>query len=102
MSGFTGIDLDNVGLNKKIDIIEGIEYGRRSPKNIKEGSVEATLEGNKVIFDVDLYNPYSNPIDHGLEVLGNFINKKSTHPAEVVEKLKNRGVLTGVTCRNGK
>ena len=102
VSGFTGTDLDNVELRERRDIIRGIEYGRRPPKNIKEGSVEATLKGNEVAFDVDLYNPHGNRIMHGLEVLDNFANNKATHPKDVVEKLNNRGVLTGVTCRNGK
>lgn len=101
MSGFTGTDLDNVGLRRRVNWF-GSKLGRRPPKNIKEGSVEATLKGNEVTFDVDLYNPYGNSIKHGLEVLDNAINKKSTHPANVVEKLNNRGVLTGVTCRNVK
>ena len=102
VSGFTETDLDNVELRKRRDIIEGIEYGRRSPATIKVGSIEATAVKNGFAFDIDLYNPYGNRIMHGLEVLDNFANKKSTHPKDVVEKLNNRGVLTGVTCRNGK
>ena len=102
VSGFTETDLDNVELRKRRDIIQGIKYGRRSPANIKEGSIEATPVKNGFAFDIDLYNPYGNRIMHGIEAFDNFIHKKSTHPRDVVEKLNKRGVLTGVTCRNGK
>lgn len=93
VTGVTTGDLDSAGLG------DSLLYGRRSPGRIKEGSLEATVHGNIVAFDVDLYNVKSNKRKHKDEVDFNSRNKTTTHPADVVRKLNGRGVQTGVRCQ---
>ena len=93
VTGVNGSDLDKVGLG------DSLLYGRRSPRAIKEGSIEATVHGGTIAFDVDLYNVKSNKVKHADEVAFNRDNKTTTHPADVVRKLNGRGVKTGVICR---
>ena len=67
---------------------------------MREGSVEATIEGDFVKFDVDLFNPYSAAIfKHGLEVSGNKLANNATNPVDALKKLNGRGVQTGVRCK---
>lgn len=95
VTGVTTQNLDSAGLGGSS--FPGI--GRRSPKSIKQGSIEATVHGNTVAFDVDLWNVKSELRKHSDEVSFNKKNKTTTHPADVVRALNGRGVSTGVKCK---
>jgi RHS repeat-associated protein len=95
MSGVTNANLDRAGLGKsKIP-----RMGRRSPRNIETASIEASVNGNNVAFDVDLYNAKSRPLDHWEEAEFNRKNKTTTHPADVLRGLNGRGVVTLSRCK---
>lgn len=97
LSGITPKNLDDANL-LEIEILD-FPAGRRSPDYIKEGSVEATITGKDIEFDVDLYNPNGNLLKHWGEAKFNKDNNTTTHPADVVRKLNARGVQTGVKCK---
>jgi len=80
-------------------LIEEVDGGRKPSKNIKVGSVEATIDGNKVIFDVDLFNPNGNLFKHRAEVKYNGDNNITTHPGDFAGALNSRGLYTGVRCK---
>jgi len=95
VTGVTTGDLDRAGLGRSL--VPGI--GRRSPGRIKEGSLEATVHGNIVAFDIDLYNVKSNLRKHKGEVDYNNSHKTTTHPGDVARQLAGRGVNSGVRCQ---
>ena len=100
LSGISTRNLDDAGLVEKS--IANLGTSRRSPGDIKEGSVEATVSGSDVGFDVDLNNPFGGLgafLKHLEEVDFNKKNNTTTHPADVVRKLNARGISTGVTCK---
>jgi RHS repeat-associated protein len=103
LSGVTKENLDGHGLGKSGFLGLG---GRRSPGDIKFASLEASRlkgrPGNRVAFDVDLYNPKSgikNFIKHLGEVGFNSRNGFTTQPADVARALTARGVISGVRTR---
>jgi hypothetical protein len=76
--------------------------GRRSPKSDKIASLEATqIRGisNTYAFDVDLYNPKSEPEKHAAETYFNDTTPAATHPADVARALRLRGIASGVSTR---
>lgn len=93
VTGVSTKDLDRAGLGSSI------LYGRRSPREIKQGSIEASVSGEMVAFDIDLWNAKSEFGKHQEEIGYNSKNKTTTHPADVVRALNARGVFTGVQCR---
>ncbi|MFN0141016.1 MAG: hypothetical protein ACKVQW_13140, partial [Pyrinomonadaceae bacterium] len=108
VSGITTSMLDAAGMTERsIDLfrvptdIKGVARSRRSP-GIDEGSLEATVFDNgDVAFDVDLYNPFGSAwakAKHLEEVINNSDNNTTTHPADVLRKIKGR-FTTGVTCK---
>ena len=94
VTGVTTRDLDRAGLGRSL--VPGI--GRRSPGKINEGSLEATVHGSIVAFDIDLYNVKSSPMRHKREVDYNKSHKTTTHPGDVARQLAGRGVSSGVRC----
>jgi RHS repeat-associated protein len=98
VSGVTTANLDRSGLGGSR--IPGV--GRRSPKKIETASIEATVHGDNVAFDIDLYNVKSglkNVGKHKEEVDFNNKNKTTTHPADVLRGLNGRGVVTSAGCK---
>ena len=102
LTGVTDKMLEDAGLG------EAPPFGRRSPREIRTATLEATREGNVVDFDIDLYNakPQTRifgPVPvifskHKAEVDWNRSNGATTHPADVTRALNGRQVRSGVTA----
>ena len=100
VSGVSSTDLRRAGLLTRYYDNDGKSY--RPSRKIKEGSLEATSEGDEFAFDVDLHNPFGGFVSafkHIGEVLHNKVNKVTTHPGDVAKALRKRGIVSGVRCR---
>jgi YD repeat-containing protein len=99
----TGLEKKNIVAAGLVESsVAGEKPSIRSPENIKEASVEATLSGDFVAFDLDLHNAFGGTVaaaKHAEEVLYNKTNNTTTHPADVVRRLNARGVTSGVSCK---
>ncbi|MFN0278344.1 MAG: hypothetical protein ACKVRN_07050 [Pyrinomonadaceae bacterium] len=99
LSGLTAAELDDARMG-----LAGVlgMWGRRSPREESIASLQATPELKNPTFysfDVDLYNPKSDPDKHKAEFDFNSLNIAATHPADVARALELRGIVSGVSTR---